>query len=48
MYRTVRGHADSTRIQVREAILKKDQIEFDCVVSGGRSSMGLVSFCTRR
>lgn len=42
MYRAVRGHAESKRIQVQEAILKKNQVEFDYVVSGGRLSMGLV------
>jgi FkbM family methyltransferase len=42
MYWAIREHANRKQFYAREAILKKNQLEFDYVVSGGRLSIGLV------
>jgi FkbM family methyltransferase len=42
MYWAIREHANRKWVYAREAILKKNQVEFDYVVSGGRLSIGLV------
>ena len=42
MYWAIREHTNGKQFYSREAILKKNQLEFDYVVSGGRLSIGLV------